>query len=213
MDLDDFRFTEVEYELMMLSQYVQLLEANLPIIVEAEKTRIWQDLDANDEGDRSVGNHLEERLDEGVTTRFLTAAALVATWATYEATIQTMAAYVQHAKEVSLKMSRLRGTFLERARTYFDDVLKFDLHPVSADWSRIERLAELRHVLAHANGRLPELPPDDRPRVASWLRETQGLTIVEDEYLVVSLTFARESLAFVESLLTDLVERVRASFK
>jgi len=38
------------------------------------------------------------------------------------------------------------------------------------------------------------------------------LTIVDDEYLVVQLDFARETLKFVEVLLRDLVKRVRNEF-
>jgi len=45
-----------------------------------------------------------------------------------------------------------------------------------------------------------------------WLKNTPGLTIVDDEYLVVSLDFAREALEFVDGLLRDLVDRVRKTF-
>jgi hypothetical protein len=208
----DLRFVEVGYELMMLSEYVALLETNLPTIIEAEKKRIWLDLDREDDADRSSGYHLEQRLEEGVTTRFLTAAAVTGTWAIYEATVAKMASHIQRSKEVSLRMSHLKGNFLQRARRYFDDVLKLDLHPIDTDWSRLERLGNLRNVLAHANGRLWDVPEDDRRRATSWVASTPGLTIVDEEYLIVSLAFARESLSFVDDLLRELVERVRTSF-
>jgi len=208
----DLRFVEVGYELMIASEYVKLLEANLPRIHEAEKKRVWVDLDPDDEADRSVAHHLQDRLDEGVTTRFLTAAAIVATWAIYESTVQKMADHIRHAKEIGLKMSHLRGSFLQRARRYFDDVLKFDLHPVTTDWPRLEHVADLRHVLAHANGRLWDVPVDDLRRVELWLKSTAGVSVVDDEYVVVSLGFARETHDFIEALLRDLVDRVRNAF-
>src|SRR5207245_8307274 len=208
----DLRFVEVGYELMMLSQYVGLLEANLPAIIEGEKKRIWSELDPGEDADRDTGNHLEDRLKEGVSTRFLASAAIMATWAIYEATVERMADYIREAKKISLKMNHLRGNYLERARRYHDDVLKFDLHPVGTDWQRLERLAELRHILAHANGRLWDVSADTLRRVDPWLKSTPGLTIVDDEYLVVQLDFARETLKFVEVLLRDLVKRVRNEF-
>jgi len=208
----DLRFVEVGYELMILSEYVKLLDANLPAIIEAEKKKIWIDLDRGEDVDRSTGHHLEDRLTEGVSTRFLTGAVIMATWAIYEATVERMADYVRDAKKVSLKMNHLRGSFLQRARRYHDDVLKFELHSTGADWQRLERLAELRHVLAHANGRLWDVPADDLRRMDPWLKNTPGLTIVDDEYLVVSLDFAREALEFVDGLLRDLVDRVRKTF-
>ncbi|SRR6266571_1732866 len=208
----DLRFTEVGYELMVLAQYITLLEANLPTVVDAEKRRVWVDLDPDDDADRQIGHHLEDRLDQGVTTRFLAGAAMIATWAIYEATVSQMADYVRDQKEVSLRMSRLKGDFLERARTYYDDVLKFDLHPLGTDWTRLQRLAELRHLIAHANGRLWDVPGEDRKRLESWIKSTAGLSIVGDEYVVVSLDFVRQSHTFVDGLLKDLVDRVRDAF-
>ncbi len=208
----DLRFTEVGYELMVLAQYITLLEANLPTVVDAEKRRVWVDLDPDDDADRQIGHHLEDRLDQGVTTRFLAGAAMIATWAIYEATVSQMADYVRDQKEVSLRMSRLKGDFLERARTYYDDVLKFDLHPLGTDWTRLQRLAELRHLIAHANWRLWDVPGEDRKRLESWIKSTAGLSIVGDEYVVVSLDFVRQSHTFVDGLLKDLVDRVRDAF-
>src|SRR3990172_5312614 len=103
----DLRFIEIGYELMMLQQYVELLDANLRAIIETEKKRIWKDLDRGDEADRSTGWHLEQRLEEGVTTRFLTAAVVMGAWAVYEASVEKLASHIQHRKEVSLKMSQV----------------------------------------------------------------------------------------------------------
>ena len=111
----DLRFVEVGYELMMLSQYVGLLEASLPAIIEAEKKRIWSELDPGEDADRNTGNHLEDRLKEGVSTRFLVSAAIMATWAIYEATVERMADYVREAKEKAPQRKSLQGLIFNQS--------------------------------------------------------------------------------------------------
>jgi hypothetical protein len=207
----DLRFAEIPYELLILSEYIKLVERNLPTIVEAEKPRIWQGLDRDDPGERSIGSHLEFELEQGVTTRFLTASCLIAVWALYEAAVSQLAAYVRHHREASLTLSDLRGGFLERARKYFDDVLRFDLHPVDTDWRRLGTIAALRHALAHANGRLDDIKPPGRERIEEYVRDDQRLSI-EEEYVIVSLEFVRDAHAFIDTLLHDLIERVKDEF-
>jgi hypothetical protein len=192
----DLRFAEIPYELLILSEYIKLVERNLPTIVEAEKPRIWQGLDRDDPGER---------------TRFLTASCLIAVWALYEAAVSQLAAYVRHHREASLTLSDLRGGFLERARKYFDDVLRFDLHPVDTDWRRLGTIAALRHALAHANGRLDDIKPPGRERIEEYVRDDQRLSI-EEEYVIVSLEFVRDAHAFIDTLLHDLIERVKDEF-
>lgn len=208
----DLRFTEIGYELMVLKQYVDLVDAHMPAVLEAERARIWADLNTDDEGDRSTGWHLEDLLDQGVTTRFLTAAAVIGGWATYESAVDKLGAYVRHRKEISLRLSQLKGDFLTRARTYFDDVLKVDLHPLDADWDHLEHLQALRNLLAHGNGVVSEIRPDVLKKHEKWLRSTPGLAVVNNEYVVVSMSFAKSSVGFVDGLVAELTDRVRKHF-
>ncbi len=74
-DLFDVRFDDVPYELMILWEYVNLLEHQMPTFVEKEKARVWTELGPDNE---EIGHHLEAQIEDGVTTRFLTSAALIA---------------------------------------------------------------------------------------------------------------------------------------
>jgi hypothetical protein len=208
----DLRFVDAGYELMMLRQFEAIVRSHLPALVSAEKARVWEDLDRDDDADRNVGHHLEDRLDEGVTTRFITGAIVVATWAVYESTVKLLADHVRGARDVKLKLSDLNGTFPEKSRKYFGEVLRTDLHPIGTDWERLERLAQLRHILAHANGRIGDVPISDWNRVKQWVQATRGISVVDDDYIVLSVEFVADARSFVDHLLRELVDRVRRDF-
>jgi hypothetical protein len=206
----DPRFVEIGYERMMLEQYVEMVEAQLPDIRAKECERIWLGIDSSDEADRQVASHLKDRVEDGVTTRFLTAAATIASWALYESAVQDVAAHLQRHRGVELRMSAIRGDFLERARTYFSDVLHFPLHHATEDWERLSDLAKIRHFLAHGNGDLRNIRPSDRPRLVDLVARTEGVTIIDEQYLVIDPAFAKETLRFLKELLNDLISRTRS---
>jgi hypothetical protein len=212
----DLRFVDSGYELMILAEYLRLLEAETAEVIERGRERIRRtEHDTDEEVNRSIVSHLEYRLEEGIMTRFLPASVVMASWAIYEATLKEVADWLAADKGIASiddASHKLRGGQLKRARKYYKDFLNVELHPTGTDWRRLERLAELRHVLAHANGSLRDVRKKaDRDHLRSWVRETPGLSI-EDRYILVSLTFASESLRFINGLVEELVERVRETF-
>jgi hypothetical protein len=52
-----------------------------------------------------------QQMEDGVTTRFITGALIVALWAGYEAAVTKYANYVREAKSLSLKLRDIRGDF------------------------------------------------------------------------------------------------------
>ena len=212
----DLRFVDPGYELMILAEYLKLLEAETPEVIARGVDLIRRtEHDSDDEVNYSIVSHLENRLEQGVMTRFLPASVVIASWAIYEAAVKEVSDWLSARKQIASMDDRslkLRGGLQKRARKYFKDHLHVELHPKGTDWRRLERLAELRHILAHANGSLRDVRnKSDRERLRSWIMATPGLT-VEDGYILVSLMFASDSLRFIDGLVRELVERVRVTF-
>ena len=200
------RFNEIELQLHALAEYVTLLDTNLPKIVEAERDRVRRE-HSDDQDEGTVADHLESRLDSGLATSLLMSSAVVAVWAQYELVVSELAKRIARQKEISLRLCDLRGSFMERARKYFDDVLRFDLHPIETDWDTLGLLADVRHAIAHANGQLEDMQQAERARLERRLARTPTLTVV-DGCLVVSPEFAREASDTVSRLLRDLMRRM-----
>lgn len=211
----DFRFLEIESELSALSDQLNLVKTALPRIKETERKRIREEYADSDKWEAD-GVYLEEVLDEGVTTRFLTAALIIASWAAYEAAVKKLAKHVGKNVKASLSMRDVKGDdFLSQARKYLEGVLHFPLHPQETDWERLKHIARLRHALAHANGLLADLTPNLRAKLEPWVKQTQGLEIADnlgDECIVASPQFAEETLSMLSGLVKELIGRVRERF-
>jgi hypothetical protein len=98
-------------------------------LLERERKKIWEDIDPNRQYDEDGALYRQHYLDEGISIRFLTAAALIGTWAEYEAAVTKLAQYLRSARGLTIEISHIRGGFLEAARRYFNDVLRFPAAP------------------------------------------------------------------------------------
>src|SRR5262245_46083468 len=116
-------FYDAFRDLVALEQYIAILEVELPRVVEAERRRIWRDVNSGDEEGEQYGAQAEYELDEGITTRLLTGTAVVATWGTYESLVKRTAEIIRESKKLKLKLSDIKGsTFIDSARKYFQSV-------------------------------------------------------------------------------------------
>lgn len=208
----DLRFVTLSLELLILEEYLDILDNQLPDLMERERKKIWKDVDSKNKYDEDAALFRQHYLDEGISIRFLTAAALIGIWAEYEASVTKLADYLRAARGLKMHISHLRGTFLEAAKRYFDDVLRFPLHPSGTDWDRLKTIAAVRHVLAHANGRLADVDSGKRKVIEELVSKGDSLILRED-YLIVSRRYAREALQFVTGLLNDLSTRVEHEIK
>lgn len=208
----DFRFVEFPYELWFVEEHIKLLEANLESILKHQKARFRNEFDLDDEADRQTVFHFESQLDEGVATRVLVAAPLFAAWATFESTLATVTTYAQRQRELELGMNHLRGGFLQRFRRYSRDVLNLEIRPEDTDWTALERIAELRHFFAHANGRLADMKDQkQRDRMLVWAQAQDGLEEV-DGYIVPSVPYVRATFNLLSIAVNRAIESVRHAF-
>jgi len=204
----DLRFLDISLELMILEEYLDILDSQLADLIKRERDKIWRDVDPSLKDDEEAALFRQHYLDEGISLRFLTAAALVGTWAEYEAGVTRLAGYLAQARGLKIQITHLKGAFLEAAQRYFDEALRFPLHASGTDWDRLKDLGTVRHALAHANGRLDDIELGKRRRIEE-LAKRDGNLIVREGYLIVSRKYTRDALGYVKTLLEDLSSRVQ----
>lgn len=207
----DLRFVDLEQEVHVQRDYITMLATHLPAIVETERARIQALYDSLPPDECFGLAFVERELDEGIPTRAFVAASIIGLWATYETSVGDVADIARGRLDVKLELDDLRGNFLERARRYFRDVLRFELHTASADWPVLCDLAEVRNIFAHAAGRVRHRSKDKRERLLQLTRRHPGLA-VHDDILVADTTAATHFHAVVARSLTDLFARARAHF-
>jgi len=210
----DLRFIDITYELLMIEKYLDMLEANLEAVRSAELRRIERDYGGlDDEAERSVAFHLQSQLEDGVTTRFLAASGVVATWAAFESGVLKFAEHVRKREELSLRLSdvRVRGGFIEQAEKYFSDVLGM---PLVGDESRLQQLktvALVRHASAHGNGRLADLREKQREKIERLAATDPHLHVV-DGYVIIELAWVRAAHSDIDHVISDLKVRIETEY-
>ena len=100
------------------------------------------------------------------------------------------------------------GDFLNHARKYYRDTLKFELSQNNQYWERIRILTEIRHAIAHANGHLSMVTKKRREKIKKWIEQDIG---IEDYYgdIIISRVFVREAFEIVKGELESLIERFK----
>lgn len=212
LDSIDFRLIDVSAELHYLEEHLATIEAEISKLASSEKAAFEarsQMHTAGGEGFDWDAEHqvLCHRL-EFLLPRFFRNPFLVALYATLESSTTEIANKIQSQLGQQISMGDLKGNFLERAKKYYKHILQFELYSNQSDWHRIQMLSELRHAIAHVNGRLEILQKSSRDKICGWEREGLGLEIILG-YVIVEQRFVDETFSAVQSFLSDLLDRYK----
>ena len=208
----DFRLLDVSLELHALQDHLKLVEEQIAHIGKTEKIRldalIRKEGLSPEEPDwhEAIQEHTEKI--EFLLPRFLRAPFLVALYAVYESAVTEVARLMQKRQSQPISIDDLRGDLRERAKKYYNHILKFKLCPNPGDWHRITMLSELRNAIAHANGRVEMLNPVAQRKISAWEKQKLGLSTFYG-YIIIEAELANNLLEGVRSSLTDLVDRFK----
>ena len=188
---------------------MDVLERHLTALPDNPSAEVSAALNDSDEDVRQPIRQEWGILSEEAAPRLARGSYVVALYAAYESGITELAASLQRRVGEGLALQDIRGgTFIDRARKYFDIVLQIPLCPDEAQWSTIVELALVRHASAHANGRVIGLSSKGK-RILNAMqqrgdaREYWGSIAIEAPYL-------RRALQAVDTCMRDLIERTRA---
>ena len=165
---------------------------------------------AMDDAERQFASERVEVLVEEVLPRFFRGPYLIALWALFESGIFALADYLAQIRQLPLKLCDIRGQDpIQRWRKYFTHVASFPLNVADSTWQSLDELRQVRHVLAHANGRLDLAKENARRKLEKWCRENRGL-FVHSNLLIVSAEYTRAAQVLVADTLSGLIARIRS---
>lgn len=211
--LNDFRLLDVRLELLALEDFLAVIEKEMKSLKQSEESKLEATIEEEnlspDDPDWHEAHYACDEMVDFVLPRFFRGPFLVALYAVYEAAVTEIAGLIQAKKQQALSLDDIRGSFLDRAKKYFKDILQFELCSDNTAWERIKMLSELRNAIAHTNGRVKLLPEKAQERVRAWERKGIGIGTTVDDYIIVSSTFLQKTFEIVRSSLEDLVERYK----
>ena len=151
-------------------------------------------------------DEMQEHLEtvDYVLPRLLLTSFVVVLWAVYEAAVKELAECLGCISGQHLKISDLFGDFTKKSRNYFEHILGIDLYSSYEVRERLERIEMVRHAIAHANGRLTEVRPDNRKKLNMWIKEDRGIS-EERGCLMLSKDFVRQGYADVNREIERLI--------
>ena len=141
--------------------------------------------------------------------RFVRHPFLVSLYAIYEAVVTEIAALIGEQKSVELNLDDIRGRgFLDRAQKYYKHVLCEPCIPLTeggASWKSVRLLADLRHVIAHTNGKMDRVTKGRRDVIET----TPGITIEKEMggFMIVEADLLSDIFDAVNGELRDLVRK------
>jgi hypothetical protein len=208
----DFRLLEVQGDIYALEANLKLIDGQIERIQKKERLRLntyirSEGLSPEDPDYHLAKNEYEEHI-EILLPRFFRGPFLVSLFSVYESAVTEIAQLMQKTLSHGISLNDIKGSFLERAKKYYKHILKFELCSDPNTWQQIMMLAELRHAIAHVNGRLEMLNKDSRKKIANWESEKVGLTTYSG-YIVCDAKIVSELFQSVRFALEDLMLRYK----
>jgi len=208
----DFRLLDVSSELFTLEDFLEIIEKQIDHVNNSEKLIRddlikKQNLSPNDPEWHEIQQIYDYRIDV-LIPRLFRSPFLVSLYAVYESAVIEMSRLIQKKQGQHISLNDIKGDFLDQAKKYYKHILRFELCKDNTSWQYITMLSELRHAIAHTNGRLDMLKEKSRKSIRKWEKEGIGIEI-NSGYIIVDSDFLKRIFGIVHSSLEELIQRYK----
>ncbi len=208
----DFRLLDVSMELYVLEDHYDLIEKQLAHLSHAEQATLSEyqqkeNLTPEDPEWDFARQECDHKV-EFLLPRFFWGSFIVSLYAVFETSLIEVAKLLQEKQNQGISINDLKGEFLTKSKKYYDKVLKFELCDDKKIWQDIKDFANVRHAIAHANGRIDMLTKENKASITKLIKSDSGISS-HYNYLIVDSSFAKEALENVSISLRSLVERYK----
>lgn len=208
----DFRLLDVSMELHALEDLYELIEKQLEHLRHVEQATLSEyrhkEKLTPEEPEWDISRQECDHKVEFLLPRFFWGSFIISLYAVYETSVIEVANLLQKHQNQGISINDLKGEFIPKSKKYYDKLLKFELCGDEKVWQRIKDFANVRHAIAHANGRIEMLTKENKNAITKLLKEKSGISTYHN-YLIVDSSFAKESLQNVSLSLKSLVERYK----
>lgn len=208
----DLRFAEMFYELYALENYIDSIESQLPVLIEKEKEKAYQNMPEYD----SIEWHQREQslyaLIEDVIPRYFRNPIVVTLWAIFESAIIEIAKEIKDQQGLPITLDDITGDFLERTNKYFNHIIKFPIDVRGSSWQHFRKFYLLRNAFAHGNGRLDNIKNQDKLKYKLGLDKENAEVMITDGNIICSPNFIKNTLRVVLDFLRNITEKVKEEY-
>jgi hypothetical protein len=142
----------------------------------------------------------EQQLLKEVFVRNLRYSTVVSAAILLEVALNAICKGEQRRFGYRVELTDMKDKGIYRARGFLRKVCGSRFPDETAEWKRMQVLAELRNVIAHANGDLTQ--STNEPKVRNMIRDTPGVTLRRDQYLQIASRFVKDTLEMMKEFLS-----------
>ena len=162
----DLRLVEVEVELGILEEQLEHIEEQIKLGQTRAEEEFTPNTPPEDESDRDMRRQQYDYETEVILPRMWRSPFLVSMYSVYETSVTEVASLIQKKQGRQIRLDDLRGEFLDRAKKYYKDILQFNLSTSNERWKQLNKLSDLRNVIAHTNGRLETVSRERKRKIS-----------------------------------------------
>mgnify|MGYP001577701056 CR=1 FL=1 len=202
---DGYRW-DTQHVLDDLKDYVNFMENQLQHVREAERAKIPQKPPRSSEEEFMewqaelyyYENQIEKDFPNKARYSFVVLLQII-----IESRTRGVCNSIADRRSFSLKEKDLKGASLERLKTYLEKVAQVRL-PDEKTLQEVNDIQKVRNCIVHAGGEL-ELSKD-KARLIQLVKESNGISVDEDGYLLVSLEYYSRAIQSASELFEQIFE-------
>lgn len=208
----DFRLCDVYQELHALEEHYKIIEKQILHLNNIEKEKLDKYREKGnlnpEDAEWDISRQEYDYKIDFLLPRLFWGPFIVSLYAVFETSVMEIANLMQKSIKHEIALNDLRGNFLERAKKYYKSVLNFKLYCNNTDWQNIKYLTDIRHAIAHANGRIDMLNYKINKKMKELEKHNIGVSS-NYNYILVDSHFSKKVFSAVKSILEDLVDRYK----
>jgi hypothetical protein len=204
----DFRPMDALHALSMLRGYIEVVEPQMEEVLRCERVALDAQVPENaDETDiqlfRNEQQALEDFFQRGLTPT-MRYSFVVFIHIVFETRLRAFYAAMQQERKLPLRLTDIRGSAMERARTYLSKLVGVAVGEYP-EWSYLRSLQAVRDCIVHSYGYIDSTDERSQP-LRQLARQHIGLSISDDDRLLLSKSFCDQHLTHLSNLFNRLFE-------
>lgn len=130
--------------------------------------------------------------------------AVVGIYSLLETSMNSLCSILKQMKGINIEIEEIKGDGIERAKTYLIKTCGIKFPERSHAWPEIQKLNKIRNCIVHAGGDIWRTNSPNK--LNNILKNTKGLAIENDRYLLVEKKYLEDAITWIEDFLQKLHE-------
>lgn len=210
----DFRFINFPYEMEGLNQYLKALEESIFFHKREFERRVLTEVKNSKNLEEELNLAYQKIFDmqDRVFPKSFRNPFIILLWAVFESTMNEIANYQYKSFNCEIKLSDIRGNFLEKIKKYFNSVTKIIFSLTPEEDKELEILYFIRSIIAHGNGNLENIKKESQVKKIKELAKSEGILDIDYNQIILKKEYLERSFDLIDKTTSRYIKKVKQYF-